>query len=137
GRMTRYRVTAEALELNHGVIVRHQRRARLDRLQAVDVVQPLVARIFGLAKLKLEVAGGSGSSIELSYLTDTQARQLRNHLLAAAAGLTYETPHAPEAPERGVAEVPVPRLILSLLLDVGVLGGAVTVAVLLTAGFVA
>jgi len=63
-RMTRYRVTAEALELQHGVVARHQRRARLDRLQAVDVVQPLAARIFGLAKLKLEVAGGSGSSIE-------------------------------------------------------------------------
>ena len=122
-RFTRYRVTAEALELRHGVVVRRQRRARLDRLQAVDLVQPLVARIFGLARLKLEVAGGAGSSIELSYLTDTQARQLRNHLLAAAAGLEYETPHAPEAPERPVAEVPVERLVASILLDGGVLTG--------------
>ena len=130
-RMTRYRVTAEALELRHGVIVRRQRRARLDRLQAVDLVQPLVARIFGLARLKLEVAGGSGSSIELSYLTDTQARQLRNHLLAAAAGLVYETPHAPEAPEHLVADVPVQRLVTSLLLDLGVLGGVTTVGALL------
>ena len=113
-RLTRYRVTSEALELRHGVVVRRQRRARLDRLQAVDVVQPLVARIFGLARLKLDVAGGSGSSIELSYLTDTQARQLRNHLLAAAAGLTYDTPHAPEAPEHPVVEVPVPRLVASI-----------------------
>ncbi|MGZ4602631.1 MAG: PH domain-containing protein [Kineosporiaceae bacterium] len=136
-RMTRYRVTAEALELRHGVIVRRQRRARLDRLQAVDLVQPLVARIFGLARLKLEVAGGSGSSIELSYLTDTQARQLRNHLLAAAAGLTYETPHAPEAPEHPIAEVPVPRLIASLLLDGGVLAGVVTVTVVVAAGLAA
>jgi putative membrane protein len=124
-RFTRYRVTAEALELRHGVVVRRQRRARLDRLQAVDMVQPLVARIFGLARLKLEVAGGAGSSIELSYLTDTQARQLRNHLLAAAAGLEYETPHAPEAPERPVAEVPVERLVASILLDGGVLIGVV------------
>ena len=61
-RLTRYRVTAEALELRHGVLVRRQRRARLDRLQAVDVVQPLVARIFGLARLKLDVAGGAGST---------------------------------------------------------------------------
>src|SRR3954469_14187271 len=36
-RMTRYRVTAEALELQHGVVVRRQRRARLDRLQAVEI----------------------------------------------------------------------------------------------------
>lgn len=135
-RFTRYRVTAEALELRHGVVVRRQRRARLDRLQAVDLVQPLVARIFGLARLKLEVAGGSGSSIELSYLTDTQARQLRNHLLAAAAGLEYETPHAPEAPERPVADVPVPRLIASILLDGGVLVGVLVAAAAITVGLV-
>jgi putative membrane protein len=135
-RFTRYRVTAEALELRQGVIARKQRRARLDRLQAVDLVQPLVARIFGLARLKLEVAGGSGSSIQLSYLTDTQARQLRNHLLAAAAGLEYETPHAPEAPERPVAEVPVERLITSILLDAGVLVGVLVGAGAIVLGLV-
>jgi putative membrane protein len=133
-RMTRYRVTPEALELQHGVVVRRQRRARLDRLQAVDVVQPLVARIFGLAKLKLEVAGGSGSSIELAYLTDLQARRLRNHLLAAAAGLHYETPHAPEAPERLVAEVPAPRLVTSLLLDTGVISGVLLALAIIGGG---
>ncbi|HYY12463.1 MAG TPA: PH domain-containing protein [Kineosporiaceae bacterium] len=136
-RLTRYRVTAEALELRHGVLVRRQRRARLDRLQAVDLVQPLVARIFGLARLKLEVAGGTGSSIELSYLTDTQARRLRNHLLAAAAGLEYETPHAPEAPERPVAEVPVPRLIASIALDPAVIVGVLVGGTAITAGLVA
>jgi putative membrane protein len=136
-RMTRYRVTAEALELQHGVVVRRQRRARLDRLQAVDLVQPLAARIFGLAKLKLEVAGGSGSSIELAYLTDVQARQLRNHLLAAAAGLHYETPHAPEAPERLVAEVPVPRLVASLLLDTGAISGVVLALSIIIGGLLA
>jgi putative membrane protein len=136
-RMTRYRVTAEALELQHGVVVRRQRRARLDRLQAVDVVQPLAARIFGLAKLKLEVAGGSGSSIELAYLTDVQARRLRNHLLAAAAGLHYETPHAPEAPERPVAEVPVQRLVASLLLDTGILSGVLLALAVIVGGLLA
>ncbi len=136
-RMTRYRVTVEALELQHGVIVRRQRRARLDRLQAVDVVQPLAARIFGLAKLKLEVAGGAGSSIELAYLTDVQARRLRNHLLAAAAGLHYETPHAPEAPERVVAEVPVQRVVASLLLDTGAITGVVVALGLVVAGLFA
>jgi putative membrane protein len=116
-RFTRYRVTADALELHHGILVRRQRQARLDRLQAVDVVQPLVARIFGLARLTLEVAGGGDSRVELSYLTDTQARRLRNHLLARAAGVRYDTEEAPEAPEHHVLEVPVPRLIGALVLS--------------------
>jgi putative membrane protein len=116
-RMTRFRVTPDALELHSGVVFRQQRRARLDRLQAVDVVQPLFARLVGLARITLEVAGGSGSAVTLSYLTESQATSLRNHLLARAAGLHYETDEAPEAPEHLVVEVPAPRLMGSLLLS--------------------
>jgi len=126
-RMTRYRVTDEALEFNHGVLFRQERRARLDRLQAVDVVEPLVARIFGLAKLSLDVAGGGHSKIEVSFLTRAQAQELRNHLLAAAAGVQYDTPTAPEAPEHQWLEVPVQRLVASLALTPGVVIPAVIV----------
>ena len=116
-RFTRYRVTHNALELQHGVFSRRQRQARLDRLQAVDIVQPVLARIFGLARLTLEVAGGGDSRIQLAYLTERQAQRLRNHLLASAAGLRYETDEAPEAPEHLVFEVPLQRLVGSLLLS--------------------
>ncbi len=128
-RMTRYRVTAEALELHSGVLFRQQRRARLDRLQAVDVVQPFVARLFGLAQLTLEVAGAGDSKIALSFLTEKEAGSLRAHLLARAAGLHYDTHEAPQAPEHQVLEVPMARLLLSLVLS----GAAVTVGVLVVA----
>jgi putative membrane protein len=117
-RMSRYRVTEDALELHQGVVFRQQRRARLDRLQAVDVVQPLLARVMGLARLNVEVAGGSDSKIQLAYLTFDQAQNLRNHLLARAAGVRYDTEQAPEAPEHQVLDVPVDRLIGSLVLSV-------------------
>jgi putative membrane protein len=123
-RFTRYRVTADALELREGVVSRRQRRAPLDRLQAVDVVQPLLARIVGLARLTLEVAGGGDSRIELAYLTEQQARQLRNHLLACAAGLRYAEAEAPEAPVHLVFTVPLQRLVGSLVLS----GPAITLA---------
>lgn len=116
-RFTRFRVTEDALELHHGVLSRRQRRARLDRIQAVDVVQPLVARLVGLARLTVEVAGGSDSRVELSYLTQDQAQRLRNHLLARAAGLRYDSPQAPQAPERDVFDVPLARLGASLALS--------------------
>ena len=128
-RMTRFRVTPDALELHSGVLYRQQRRARLDRLQAVDIVQPLLARVTGLARLTLEVAGGSGSAVTLSYLTEAQAASLRNHLLARAAGLHYDSDEAPEAPEHGVVEVPAPRLIASLVFS----GATLTLALALLA----
>jgi putative membrane protein len=115
-RMTRYCVGADAVHLNSGVVFRQQRQARLDRLQAVDVVQPLLARLIGLSELKLEVAGGSGSQVRLAYLREAEAQRLRNTLLARAAGVGYDTEEAPEAPQRVLVSVPADRLVLSVLL---------------------
>lgn len=127
-RMIRYRVTAQALELHQGVLSRQHRLAPLDRLQAVDITEPLVARLFGLAKLTLEVAGGGSSKIEVGFLGEAQARALRAQLLAAAAGLapapatdgdagTTEAREAPEAAEHDVITIPMARLVGSILLS--------------------
>ncbi|MBB2925316.1 PH domain-containing protein [Cellulomonas cellasea] len=120
-RMTRFAVTDQAVHLHTGVLFRQQRQARLDRLQAVDVVQPLLARITGLAELKLEVAGGSGSAVSLAFLKQDEAEGLRSELLARAAGLHVEAgapqggPVVEAAPEHQVFEVPMARLVQSVL----------------------
>jgi putative membrane protein len=136
-RRTRYQVATDAVHLHSGVVFRQQRQARLDRLQAVDVVQPLLARLLGLSELKLEVAGGAGSDVRLAYLREGEATRLRNALLARAAGVRYDTEDAPEAPQRELLAVPTDRLVLSLLrsqttvwLAVAVAGLAVAVVVL-------
>jgi putative membrane protein len=110
-----YRVDGEALQMRTGVLFRSERQARLDRLQAVDVVRPILARIFGLAELKLEVAGGGDSAVRLSLLPEDVAQRLRNTLLARAAGVAFEGDVAPEAPEREVLTVPVGMTIESTL----------------------
>ena len=109
---TRYSVDDVAVHLHSGVLSRTQRQARLDRLQAVDVVQPLIGRLVGLAELRIEVAGGSDSQVRLRYLKEAEAHRLRNALLAAAAGVEYaQGEDAPEAPEREVLAVPPGRLV--------------------------
>lgn len=118
-RATRYRVTQDALQLHSGVLFRQQRQVRLDRLQAIDVVQPLLARLLGLAELKLEVAGGSGSDARLAYLRLSEAEQVRAALLAHAAGVRYEGDRAPEAPERPLVSLPLERLLESLVRSPG------------------
>ncbi|CAM5788714.1 PH domain-containing protein [Cellulomonas persica] len=107
-RHMRFAVTDEAVHLHSGVLFRTQRQARLDRLQAVDVVQPLVARLVGLAELRLEVAGGSGSGVQLAYLREPDAQALRSELLALAAGLRRPTAAtAPAAHAPGTVSTPV------------------------------
>ncbi|WP_421742182.1 PH domain-containing protein [Cellulomonas sp.] len=148
-RVTRFAVTDEAVHLRTGILFRQQRQARLDRLQAVDVVQPLLARLVGLAELKLEVAGGSGSAVSLAFLREAEAEALRAELLALAAGLQRpgavqvadaEQPTAgaaaPQpfdvAPERQVYELPMGRLVKATLRS-----GTVPTLLLIVAGAIA
>lgn len=93
---TRYRIGGGEVHVDSGVFIRRSRQVRIDRLQAIDVVQPLLARIFGLAELKLDMAGGAEGRVRLGYLRLEEAQALRASLLAMAAGLDHRTPEAPQ-----------------------------------------
>jgi putative membrane protein len=86
-RMTTYAIGEETVHLRRGILFRQQRHARLDRLQSVDIRQPLVARFFGLCELTLETAGGTDSGVAIGFLKGSDADELRAELLARAAGL--------------------------------------------------
>jgi putative membrane protein len=129
-RVTRYRVGPDVLRLETGLLHKRSRQVRLDRLQSVDVVRPLVARVLGLAELRLEVAGGGGSEAPLAYLSEDAALRLRAELLARAAGLHHETP---EAPENVLLEVPLSRLVEASLRSVTTLFALVGLVALVVA----
>src|SRR5690554_3870519 len=86
-RVHQFRLGAEAIHQRKGIVFRQERQAPLDRLQAIDVVQPLLARVFGFAALNIEVAGGENSGVALEYLRLGDAEAMRNELLAIAAGV--------------------------------------------------
>jgi len=106
------------LRVASGVLQKRERRLHLSRLQSVEVVQPLLARIFGMAQVRVEVAGAGDSRVTLSYLTVSNANDLRAETLARAAGVR---PDAGEAPESVIVQVPSGALFWSGLLDSGVL----------------
>lgn len=134
-RAMRYRVTDSELQVESGVLTRRSRRVPLARLQAVDVVRPLYARVLGLAELRLEVVGGGDAEAPLAFLGDDDAARLRTRLLhlaagrpAGPAGLAVGIP----APERVLVAVPSGTLVASVLLGPPV----VAVALLLLAACV-
>jgi len=92
---TEYHIGDDAVYQRSGVLSRQHKQARLNRLQAVDVVQPLLGRIFGFAKLRIEVAGGEGSATEIAFLRSGDADALRNEILVLAAG--HSAPVAADA----------------------------------------
>lgn len=87
-RVNEYRIGDDAVYQRKGIIFKQHRQARLDRLQAVDVVQPLFARIFGFAETKIQVAGGIGSTVSLRFFRLEDAESLRNEVIALASGYT-------------------------------------------------
>jgi putative membrane protein len=113
---THFAVTDTELRIRTGLLFRRTAHIRLERLQAVDITQPLLARVAGVAKLKLDVVG-TDKKDELAYLGEGEARKLRAELLARAAGFAPESAHeVGEAPVRQLLHVPPGVLAASLLL---------------------
>jgi putative membrane protein len=84
-RMHTFRITDELVEVRSGVLFRTNRRGRLDRIQAVNINRPVLARIFGAAKLEVNVAGHD-ANVQLAYLGSAAADELRREILLLASG---------------------------------------------------
>jgi putative membrane protein len=129
---TTYRIADGDVRVSSGVLVKRVRRVRIDRLQAIDVVQPLFARMLGLAELKLDMAGGAEGRVAIAYLRLADAQALRASLLAMAAGLDHRTP---EAPERPLAQVKTGAVVGGALLSTAALLAFCWIAVVLAVAF--
>lgn len=81
-RFTGFEIAERELRISEGALMRRHRTIPLQRLQSVEVVQPLLARLVGLAQLRCEVVGASKTEAPLSYLTLRHAGELRERLLA-------------------------------------------------------
>ncbi|MGW2650613.1 PH domain-containing protein [Streptomyces sp. NPDC001393] len=113
---THFAVTDTELRIRSGLLFRRTAHIRLERIQAVDVSRPLLARVAGVAKLRIDVVGADKKD-ELAFLGEQEARALRAELLARAAGFAPETAReVGEAPARELLRVPPRALALSLAL---------------------
>ncbi|MEU4729452.1 PH domain-containing protein [Streptomyces sp. NPDC023588] len=117
---THYAVTDTELRIRSGLLFRRTAHIRLDRLQAVDVTRPLLARLAGVASLRLDVIGTEDKD-QLAFLGEKEAVALRAELLARAAGFApEEAVRLGEAPDRELLRVSPRELAVSLLLSLGV-----------------
>ena len=129
-----YQLGAEELSLHRGLFSTQLRTARYDRTQAVDVVEPVIARLFRLAAVRVETAGGQSSVIEIAYLKKSDAEALRDDILARVHGApTSQT----EAPAEGSAEEPAeePALVPEIPIARSLIAAALRTSTLFLVGF--
>jgi len=139
--VTRWQVADGVLRIETGLVRRQSRRFPLSQVQAIDVVQTGLARVLGLAELRLRMAGADSSGGRLACLRLADAEQLRQRLLSMAhAPRTAGAPAAPRdavgqpgpsgpGPERPLFRVRSERLAGAIALSrTGAYAGAVIAA---------
>ncbi len=108
-RMHTFRITQELVEVRSGILFRTNRRGRLDRIQGINIVRPFLARLFGAAKLEVNVAG-QNANVQLAYLGSAAADELRREILVLAAGGAASTKASlPEALDGNTTSAPPSR----------------------------
>jgi putative membrane protein len=129
-RFSRFRVAETLIELRTGVLFRQHRQVRFDRIQAVDLGRPLLARLTGLSEVVVQSAGGKDSHLKLSFLTDAQAQQVREQLMAlagrsdeaagawAATGVELPRTDAAGLTDADYADVPAPAPVGDRVLSI-------------------
>ena len=75
------------LLFHRGVIAKQRNQVRLMRVQSVDINQPLVPRLLGLAAVRLDMAAGEDASVNLAYLPLDEASKLREEILRHTSGV--------------------------------------------------
>ena len=84
--------------IRQGLIGKQERHIPLARVQDVRLEQGVVHRVFGVVKVDIETAGGSGAEASLSVLSVAEAERLRGAVFARAPGFADAGGQAAEAP---------------------------------------
>ncbi|MGD7706124.1 PH domain-containing protein [Microlunatus sp. Y2014] len=85
---TKFVIDENELRIETGMLTKVSRKIGFNRIQSVDLIQPLGARLFSLAELRIEAGSGDGAKIR--YLRRSDATRLRDYLLARAHGETAD-----------------------------------------------
>ncbi len=123
-RFTWFVIDDDELRIEFRFIAHSSTRIAFSKIQSVDITQPLTARVFGLAALKIDVGAGESKSIE--FLKREEAYKFRDYLMKRASRQDA-TVHVPN-PKGGVFEdlsqsdevivaVPVTRILGATLLS--------------------
>ena len=110
-----YRVGPSEIRIDSGILQRTHRSIPFDRIQDVDITQPLLARLFGLARVKFETGGSAGAKEDegvLQAIALTRAQDLRA-LVRARRGVAAEAPSVDVAEPAPIYAMDLRRVLLA------------------------
>ena len=75
-----YELTSDTFDIASGVISRRDREIPFRRVQNVDVRQGVIYRLFGLAVVNVETAGGGSTEAVLNFVSEDEAKRLQREI---------------------------------------------------------
>ena len=114
-----YRVGANEIRIDSGILSRRHRSIPYDRIQDVDITQGPLARILGLAHVKFETGGGSDPKSEegsLHAITVERAHEIRQLIRSRRTGVSQPAP-ATGTELRPVFAMDLKRLLIAGLFN--------------------
>jgi len=111
-----YRITPKQIVIQKGVINRQNRSIPIERVQNVQIEQNLLARLLGVAKVKIETAGSSATEGSLEYVGLSAAHEIRQVVRSFQHRTTagdVETDEEEDASSEPLLSMPLPRVLLS------------------------
>ena len=116
-----FRVGADDIRIDSGVLSRTHRSIPFDRIQDVDITQGPVARILGLAKVTFETGGGSAQAGKedgvIQAISLERAQELRELARTRRSATTPSAASAEAADADAVYSMSVSRLLLAALFN--------------------
>jgi putative membrane protein len=132
-RRTIYRVGAEDIRIESGIVSRAARSVPFERIQDVNLEQAFLPRLFGLVEVRFDTGAGAKDEVKLTYLTQAEGARLRDLVRERRAESDASLPADGEVLDAGerVLFAMTLRRVLTLglfqfsLIVVGVAAGAV------------
>jgi putative membrane protein len=113
-RRFRYGVGAAEIVIESGILHRNRRSIPFDRVEDVDIERTFLARLFGLAKVRIETGAGGKDEGLLDSVSLAEAGRLREAVRAGRSG-AVSAPSVEEAeapPAQGLFAMGLPRLLV-------------------------
>lgn len=113
-----YRVGEREIVIEKGVLQRQRRVIPFDRVHDIAIEQPLLARLFGTARVKIETGGAASDEGRLDLIALADARALRDRVRRGRTEAGAGTPPADEIDDEPLLFVLTPsRLVLAGLFN--------------------
>jgi putative membrane protein len=96
----RYRITPSEIVIHSGTLTRRHRNIPIERVHNIEIEQPLLARLTGTAKVKIETAGSTSTEGVLELVSMAEAQHIRQLVR------TFQGRAAPAAPSILSTEAP-------------------------------